>query len=174
MAANERRETEKKPFHYACLLTTLESAEVIRQLSLPVHLIENQDAVALAYSALYDKRGGAVEVEFKESKQGIGINKRSKKRFAAQQMVMLLGSLAHNILVWSRRWLAADAPRFAKYGALRLVRDLFHIHGLLEFGEAGTTLRITLNQAAPYVREMASALSRLLKEEEIEIKVGVT
>jgi hypothetical protein len=69
---------KKKPFHYACLLTTLESAEVIRQLSLPIHLIENHDAMALAYSALYDKRGGTVEVEFKESKQGIGINKRSK------------------------------------------------------------------------------------------------
>jgi hypothetical protein len=89
-------------------------------------------------------------------------------------MVMLLVSLAHNILVWSRRWLAADAPRFAKYGGLRLVRDLFHITGLIEFGEAGKTLRITLNQAAPYVREMAPALSKLLKEEDIEIKVGVT
>jgi hypothetical protein len=33
------------------------------------------------------------------NKQGIGINKRSKKRFAAQQMVMLLGSLAHNLIV---------------------------------------------------------------------------
>jgi hypothetical protein len=72
--------------------------------------------------------------------------------------------LAHNILIWSRRWLAIDAPRFAKYEALRLVRDLFHIHGLLEFAEAGKTLRITRNQVAPYVREMASALSRHLKE----------
>ena len=56
-------------------------------------------AVTLAYSVLYDKRGGTVEVEIKESKQGIGIHKRSKKRFAAQRMVILLGSLAHNIIV---------------------------------------------------------------------------
>jgi hypothetical protein len=165
---------KKRPFHYACLLSTLEPAEVIRQLSLPVHTVENIGAVTLAYSMLYDKRGGTVEVEIKESKQGIGIHKRSKKRFAAQQMLMLLGSLAHIIFVWSRRWLAADAPRFAKYGALRIVRDLFHINGLLEFGEAGKLLRITLNQAAPYVREMASALTKLLDGEEIEIKVGVT
>lgn len=167
-------ERKKRPYHYACLLSTLEPAEVIRQLNLPAHTIENDDAMALAYSALYDKRGGTVEVEIKESKQGIGINKRSKKRFAAQQMVMLLGSLAHNILVWSRRWLTSDAPRFAKYGALRIVRDLFHINGLLEFGEAGKLLRITLNQAAPHVREMASALTKLLEGQEIEIKVGGT
>ena len=77
---------KKRPFHYACLLTTLEPAEVIRQLHLPIHTLENHEAVTLAYSALYDKRGGTVEVEIKESKQGIGINRRSKKRFAAQQM----------------------------------------------------------------------------------------
>ena len=88
-------------------------------------------------------------------------------------MVMLLGSLAHNILVWSRRWLTLDAPRLAKYGALRIVRDLFHIPGLLELSEADRILRITLNQSAPLAREMALALGRLL-DGEIEIKVGVT
>jgi len=164
---------KKHPFHYACLLTTLEPDEVIRQLHLPIHTLESDEAVTLAYSTLYDKRGGTVEVEIKESKQGIGINKRSKKHFAAQQMVMLLGSLAHNLLVWSRRWLTPDAPRLAKYGALRIVRDLFHIPGLLEFSEAGRILRITLNQAAPCVREMALALGKLLAGE-VEIKVGVT
>jgi hypothetical protein len=152
----------------------LEPQEVIRQLNLPAHTINNPDAVTLAYSTLYDQRGGTVEVEFKESKQGIGIHKRSKKRFAAQQMVMLLGSLAHNILVWSRRWLSADAPRLAKYGALRMVRDLFHINGLLEFGPGGALLRITLNQAAPHVREIALALTQMISGTEVEIKVGVT
>jgi hypothetical protein len=165
---------KKKPFHYACILTTLEPAEVIKQLNLPAHTVENPDAVTLAYSTLYDKRGGAVEVEIKESKQGIGLHKRAKKRFAAQQMVVLLGSLAHNILVWARRWLTADAPRFAKYGALRIVRDLFHINGLLEFNEAGQVLQITLNKAAPYVREMASALEKLLTTSGVAIKIGAT
>lgn len=88
-------------------------------------------------------------------------------------MVMLLGSLAHNLIVWSRRWVTADAPRFARYGALRMVRDLFNIKGLLEFGEAGRVIRITLNQAAPFARAMALALAKLLAGE-VEIKVGVT
>jgi hypothetical protein len=165
---------KKKPFHYASLLSTLEPEEVIRQLNLPLHTINNSDAVTLAYSTEYDRRGGTVEAEFKESKQGIGIHKRSKKRFAAQQMVILLGSLAHNILVWSRRWLSADAPRLAKYGALRMVRDLFHINGLFEFGEDGALSRITLNQAAPHVREIARALATLMIGTKVEIKVGVT
>ena len=170
----KEEERKKKPFHYACLLSTLEPAEVIKQLNLPAHTIENQEAMTLAYSTLYDKRGGTVEVEIKESKQGIGINKRSKKRFAAQQMIILLGSLAHNILVWSRRWLTAGAPRFAKYGALRIVRDLFHISGLLEFNEAGQLRKVTLNKAAPYVREIASALNKLLATKDVTIEVGAT
>ena len=33
--------------------------------------------------------------------RGLGLGKRSKKRFAAQQMVMLLGALAHNVIVWA-------------------------------------------------------------------------
>ena len=70
---------KRRPFHYACLLSTLEPDEVIQQLGLPAHTVENEDAVTLAYSTLYDKRGGAVEVEIKESTQGVGINKRSKR-----------------------------------------------------------------------------------------------
>ena len=61
-----------------------------------------------------------VETSFKGDKQGLGIGKRSKKRFEAQQMVMLLGSLAHNVVVWSRAWLAASAS------PLRQVWDAAH------------------------------------------------
>jgi hypothetical protein len=59
----------------------------------------------LAYVSLYDQRGGGVETAFKEDKQGLGITKRSKKRFAAQQVVALLGALAHNVLTWAKRWM---------------------------------------------------------------------
>jgi hypothetical protein len=44
-------------------------------------------------------RGGGVETAFKDDKQGLGITKRNKKRFEAQQMVMLLNLLAHNVLM---------------------------------------------------------------------------
>lgn len=53
----------------------------------------------IAYARLYDERGGAVEIEIKESEQGLGIAKRHKKRYAAEQMLMLLATLAHNVVV---------------------------------------------------------------------------
>jgi hypothetical protein len=53
----------------------------------------------LAYAYLYDKRGGTIEIEFKENKQGFGLTKRNKKRYETQQMIVLLGALAHNVVV---------------------------------------------------------------------------
>jgi len=38
----------------------------------------------------------------KDDKQGLGLTTRTKKHFAAQQMVLVLGTLAHNVLVWAR------------------------------------------------------------------------
>ena len=37
--------------------------------------------------------------EAQGDQQGLGSTKRSKKRFEAQPMVMLLGPLAHNIVI---------------------------------------------------------------------------
>jgi hypothetical protein len=36
------------------------------------------------------------------SQQGLGFTKRNKKRFEAQEMLMHLGTLAHNVLVCRR------------------------------------------------------------------------
>ena len=35
-------------------------------------------------------------------------------------MVMLLGALAHNVMVWGREWLSKTTPRLVKFGALAL------------------------------------------------------
>ena len=51
---------------------------------LPDDSPQDDTTMILAYSKLYDKRAGSIENEFKESKQGIGINKRAKKRFEGQ------------------------------------------------------------------------------------------
>ncbi len=39
-------------------------------------------------------------------------------------MLVLLGSLAHNVVVWARRWLSSQ--KIHHYGILRMVRDVFH------------------------------------------------
>ena len=112
-------------------------------------------------------------MEIKEGKQGLGITRRSKKKFAAQQMVMLLGALAHNVLVWSKRWLLPAAPRLASYGALRLVRDVLGIGGLVEFDQKGAATRIVLNKGAPQVSCcLAEAFRSLLKPQRIAVDVG--
>jgi len=58
----------------------------------------------------YDAQGGGIEAANKEDKQGLGIDKRTKKRFAAQQVLGQLGRLAHNLIVWARQWLVAEMP----------------------------------------------------------------
>ena len=72
---------------------------------------------------------------FKEDKQGVCINRRRKKRAAAQAMLTLLGTLAHNMLVWAREWLAAADPRLKRYGIVRILRDVLCVSGFVETGE---------------------------------------
>lgn len=67
---------------HAMLISTLEPKEVMELLGEPPEKTEDAQAVLLAYAHLYDERGGAVEIEIKESKQGLGIAKRNKKAIA--------------------------------------------------------------------------------------------
>jgi hypothetical protein len=160
----------------AMLLSTLEPADVFALLGKPPEQIADPQAVLAAYGQLYDERGGAVEIEIKESKQGLGITKRNKKRFAAQAMVMLLGQLAHNLVVWFKRWLmeTAKTEKLNRYGVPRLVRDVLTISGMIEIGEARTVIRITLNKAAPLARHCLQALQAVLKREHISVILGET
>jgi hypothetical protein len=119
------------------------------------------ELVALAYAQLYDQRAGAIEVEIRESKQGVGINRRRKKRAAAQAMLTLLGALAHNVLVWARAWLAEAEPRLKQYGIVRLLRDVLCVSGFVETDRSGLAVGIVLNRAcSPEVFESYSASRR--------------
>jgi hypothetical protein len=129
-------------------------------------------AQVLAYVYAYDARGGGVETSFKDDKQGVGLTKRSKKRFAAQQLATLLGSLAHNVIVWARRWLLGEQPRLAHYGMLRMVRDVFHMQGRIGLDTHGHIVRIVLNQAAPLVCGIGAALQVLLAPADIAVTLG--
>lgn len=122
----------------------------------------------------YDARGGGVETANKEDKQGLGIGKRNKKRFEAQQVVGQLGRLAHNVVVWARNWLAAEAPQVRQLGVKRLVRDVFHINGLVERDATGRIVRIVLNQAHCYARRLRVALQSLVGSEQVAVSLGQT
>src|SRR5207237_1345935 len=87
----------------------------------------DEAAVLLAYVYFYDQRGGGVETAIKDDKQGLGITKRNKKRFEAQQMVTQLNALAHNTIVWARQWLTPYVPRVRGRGSMRCVRAVVPI-----------------------------------------------
>src|SRR5262245_372190 len=58
-----------------------------------------------------------------------GAYSRFQKRFEAQQMLSMLGGLAHNLIVWARGWLRRKQPKIRHYGIVRMVRDVLQISG---------------------------------------------
>jgi Transposase DDE domain group 1 len=159
---------------HALLISTLEPEEVMELLGEPLKQASEAHMVLLAYARLYDERGGAIEIDIKESKQGLGIAKRNKKSYTGQQMVMLLGQLAHNVMVWVKRWLLSDAPKLKKYGVRRMVRDVMTVSGFVEVGKNDAIKRVLLNSASAVARQCAAALRALLKREQVRVILGET
>jgi hypothetical protein len=166
----------KKNGHWGVgiIVSALAPQEVLLLTGQAPELQSDDHATLLAYLHFYDQRGGAVETAFKDDKQGLGITKRNKKRFAAQQMVMLLNGLAHNVLIWARRWLAPNDAKVAHCGVLRLVRDVFHISGCIQRDQHGQIVHVLLNQAAPLARDLACAFQALLQPAHIAVTLGET
>src|SRR5262249_3100204 len=154
------------------IISTLSPADVLALTGQSPSKETDDAAVLVAYVSFYDARGGGVETAFKDDKQGLGITKRNKKRFEAQQMVMLLNVLAHNVLIWARNWLAPCLPQLERYGLLRLVRDVWHISGFVERDGQGQLTRIVLNQLAPLARGLGRALGQLLAPTQVVINLG--
>ena len=126
----------------------------------------DEATIMRAYAHFYDQRGGGIETSFGEDKGGLGITKRNKKRFEAQRLLMLLGTLAHNLLIWSRRWLCRTGPQQAshlqQYGIKRMVRDLYQVSGTLSFDKRGRLHVIALQPASSLAKLLQAPLHRLL------------
>jgi hypothetical protein len=156
------------------ILSTLSVQDVLELTHQAAAQAQDPTAVLLAYVQFYDQRGGGVEVEIKEDKQGLGTTKRNKKRFAAQQMVIQLEALAHNTLVWARQWLTPHWPNIARYGMLRLVRDVFHMNGLILLDHKAQVFQIILNQADPLARKLCAGFAALLAQQQLAVILGET
>ncbi len=159
-------------FAYGVLICSLSAEQVLAVLGRPSSQAADPVAVLAAYVTFYDQRGGGIETSLKGDKQGLGLTKRSKKRFEAQQMVVLLGSLAHNVVVWARGWLSS--PQIQHCGILRMVRDVFHISGLLRFDAFGSVVEIVLNQRARLARSFICPLQALLVPLHVVVNLGET
>jgi len=154
------------------LLSTLSARDVLHLTGRPPTAVIDPAAVLLAYVAFYDQRGGGIETSFKGDKQGLGMTKRNKKHFEAQQMLMLLGSLAHNVVLWARHWLAV--PQLQRYGIVRMVRDVFHVSGFLCMDALGQVCHLVLNQDALLARSFVNSLRELLAPLHIVISLDKT
>jgi hypothetical protein len=153
---------------------TLPPAEALRLCGHAPALATDPQACALAYITLYDQRGGGVETPVKEDKQGLGVTKRSKKRFPAQPVVVALGALAHTVLIWAQRWVHAQRPGIARYGVKRLVRDSFGLGGWVALDADGQVTRIVLNQANRLSCWLLTALQTLVSSADVAVTLGET
>jgi hypothetical protein len=159
-------------FAYGVLICSLSAQQVLAVLGLPRSQAADPVAVLAASVTFYDQRGGGIETSFKGDKQGLGLTKRNKKRFEAQHMLVLLGSLAHNVVVWTRRWLSSQ--KIQRYRILRMVRDVFHVSGLLCFDACGSVVAIVLNQEACLARSFIRPLQALLAPLHLVVSLGET
>jgi hypothetical protein len=108
----------------------------------------------------YDGRAG-MEADLKGDKRGLGLAVIRKQRLAAQMVVILLMQLAHNVLIWSRRWLAAHAPRLQGCGIVRLVQEVWAVPGRVKLG-ALLVQRVRLCPDHPRARDICSGFRPFL------------
>ena len=108
----------------------------------------------------YDGRAG-IEAEIKADKHGLALATIRKHKLAAQQLVILLMELAHNVLIWSRRWLAPHAPHLAGCGIVRLIQEVWAIPGRVKLVD-GEPLHFRLKREHPRARDLVSGFRPLL------------
>ena len=109
--------------------------------------------------AHYDDRG-ACETEIQADKGGLKMERRRKKCLAAQEALILLTDLAHNLAAWTRQWMFLNQP-LASFGTTRLTQDVLRLPGRLFFDQDQLTL-VQLKQTHPHAKAVAAGLQRLL------------
>lgn len=109
-----------------------------------------------AFMACYDQRGGAEIEQFRNDKNGLHLAARRKRNLHAQQGLILLTDIVHNLLADLHCRALTDTP-LAGFGPKRIVRDLLTMPGKLTF-EAGQLKRIDLLASHPHAKIMLKCL----------------
>jgi hypothetical protein len=110
----------------------------------------------------YDDRAG-MEADLKGDKHGLALGVIRKQWFGAQQVVVLLMGLAHNLLIWSKRWLAQAVPRLGACGIVRLVQEVWAVPGRVKVTTEGIG-RVRLKRRHPRARDVCRAFRALLPD----------
>lgn len=153
MALRTRKKNGQWSYHV--LVFTLSDDQLFWLARQPVRKAPAPQQVLFAALHAYDLRSGGIETANKGSKQGLGLSKRNKRLFAAQEMLVLLAQLAYNLITWTRAALTKLAPVFSRFGVLRMVRDVFHIPGQLDLDAQGHLIQISLRATHPYAAAFA-------------------
>jgi Transposase DDE domain group 1 len=112
-------------------------------------------------SHLYDERA-AIENEITADKSGLLLPRRRKKPLQAQEALVLLTDLAHNILAWTRRFWAAE-PEIGNVGIYLIVNEILPIPGKLTFTD-DQLVKARLLASHPLAKPVLAGLSRILDE----------
>lgn len=156
------------------LLSTLSPQEVTYLVGQMAPETLSEKEILAAYVHFYDLRGGGVETSIKSDKQALGITKRNKKSFTAQQMLVQLNALAHNLLVWFQAWLAQQWQAIRRLGLLRVIRDLLRTNAFVRFDQRQTITQLVLNRLDPFALPLCRALRPLLARSQIDVILGET
>jgi hypothetical protein len=106
-----------------------------------------------------DDDRAAIEAECKADKGGLQLHRRRKQRLAAQEALVLLTDLAHNLLAWTRGWLFRTSP-CAEAGIDRMVKEFLPIPGNVRV-EEGQIVRRRLKASHPCATPMLACLTRV-------------
>ena len=119
-----------------------------------------EDLTMLRVVDHYDGRAG-MEADLKGDKHGLGLAALRKHKLCAQKIAVLLTELAHNVLIWAKRWLRQKAPRLEPFGIVRLVREVWAIPGRVQLVD-GRVKRVCLHPEHPLTRHLGHSLIPLL------------
>jgi hypothetical protein len=141
----------------------------------------------------YDARSGVPESTFCQDNQGLATRKRRKRGFVAQQMLMLLTQLAHNLVCWIKQGLidavelsqggqrpapATLSPDLATAviatlqarGIKRFVQQIFALSGTVVFREEKVS-HVMLNPYYPLIHRIQTAFAAFLKPYNISVSL---
>jgi hypothetical protein len=154
------------------LITTVPREVLLARQGVPPAGVDAASWEVLATLYGYDGRGGACETSFQEDTYGLGLKRRNKRRFYAQEVLLQLTALAHNVLVWTKGWLTPAAPTLPRYGMPRLVRDVLGVLGRVSLDGAGAVYQIVLNEADRRAHWLLPAFQQLLIPHGVRISLG--
>ena len=139
----------------------------------------------------YDRRSGAPENSFAQDYQALSLRKYRKAGFIAQQVLLLLAELAHNLMIWMKTWFIEAVERsedpsektknthaktkemLQARGLKRLRRDVFAIPGKVCF-EGKQVVGIRLNPLYPMITHVSTATKALFQQYEMLVLLDKT